>query len=77
MDQKDILARLREVNEQIDVQLEGKAPSKPQAPAPAAPAPDQTPAAVAPLRSGSRGTNWCRPLRSVSWGTNPGAAYED
>ena len=48
MDQKDILARLREVNEQIDVQLEGKAPSKPQAPAPAAPAPDQTPAAVAP-----------------------------
>ncbi len=48
MDQKDILARLREVNEQIDVQLEGKAPSNPQAPSPAAPAPDQTPAAVAP-----------------------------
>lgn len=48
MDQKDILARLREVNEQIDVQLEGKAPSKPQTPVPAAPAPDQTPAAVAP-----------------------------
>jgi hypothetical protein len=48
MDQKDLLAKLREVNEQIDVQLEGKAPSKPQTPTPAAPAPDQTPAAVAP-----------------------------